>query len=145
MLLAGAERVFEILDTRPDLTDTVDAVDLTKVDGEVVFDNVTFSYVPDVPVLKDIRRMQDPVNGLPLWAIPGAGKTTIVNLLSRFYDIDAGKIMIDGIDIRGISRHTLRRQLGVVLQQSFLFSESVLENIRYGRLSATSMKRSLSS
>ncbi len=135
--LAGAERVFEILDTRPDLTDTVDAVDLTKVDGEVVFDNVTFSYVPDVPVLKDIRLHARPGERIALVGHTGAGKTTIVNLLSRFYDIDAGKIMIDGIDIRGISRHTLRRQLGVVLQQSFLFSESVLENIRYGRLSAT--------
>ena len=135
--LAGAERVFEILDTLPDLTDTAEAVDLSRVEGDVTFDKVTFSYVPEVPVLQDICLHARPGERIALVGHTGAGKTTIVNLLSRFYDIDAGKILIDGVDIRGISRSSLRRQLGVVLQQSFLFSESVLENIRYGRLAAT--------
>jgi len=135
--LAGAERVFEILDTLPDLTDTAGAVDLSRVGGEVTFDKVTFSYMPDVPILKDISLHARPGERIALVGHTGAGKTTIVNLLSRFYDIDSGKILIDGIDIRDVSRSSLRRQLGVVLQQSFLFSESVLENIRYGRLTAT--------
>lgn len=135
--MAGAERVFEIMDTRPDQTDAPNAVDLSRVEGDVAFDQVTFSYVPDLPVLKDIRLHAKPGERIALVGHTGAGKTTIVNLLSRFYDIDAGKIMIDGVDIRDISRSSLRRQLGVVLQQSFLFSESVLENIRYGRLTAT--------
>lgn len=135
--LAGAERVFEILDTHPDLTDAAGAVDLPRVEGEVTFDAVTFSYTRDMPVLKDICLHARPGERIALVGHTGAGKTTIVNLLSRFYDIDAGRILIDGIDIRDLTRSSLRRQLGVVLQHSFLFSESVLENIRYGRLTAT--------
>jgi ATP-binding cassette subfamily B protein len=98
---------------------------------------VTFSYVPGVPVLKDISIHAHSGERIALAGHTGAGKTTLVNLLSRFYDIDEGRILIDGVDIHSVSRDSLRRQLGVVLQQSFLFSESVLENIRYGRLSAT--------
>jgi ATP-binding cassette subfamily B multidrug efflux pump len=98
---------------------------------------VTFSYVPGVPVLKDISIHAHSGERIAFVGHTGAGKTTLVNLLSRFYDIDEGRILIDGVNIQTVSRVSLRRQLGVVLQQSFLFSESVLENIRYGRLSAT--------
>lgn len=135
--LAGAERIFEILDTAADLADAPEAPALSGISGEVAFEDVTFSYVPGVNVLKDISIHARPGQRIALVGPTGAGKTTLVNLLSRFYDIDRGRILIDGKDIRSISRESLRQQLGVVLQQSFLFSESVLENIRYGRLSAT--------
>jgi ATP-binding cassette subfamily B multidrug efflux pump len=134
--LAGAERIFEILDTIPDQTDAPRALELSRVAGDVKFEHVTFSYLPDVPVLNDISLHARSGERIALVGHTGAGKTTLVNLLSRFYDIDHGTILIDGIDIRTVSRDSLRRQLGVVLQQPFLFSESVLENIRYGRLTA---------
>jgi ATP-binding cassette subfamily B multidrug efflux pump len=135
--LAGAERIFELLDTAPDQTDAPQASQLPRVTGDVRLDHVTFSYVPGIPVLKEVSIHARPGERIALVGHTGAGKTTLVNLLSRFYDAQAGTIRIDGIDIRSVSRDSLRRQLGVVLQQSFLFSESVLENIRYGRLSAT--------
>jgi ATP-binding cassette subfamily B multidrug efflux pump len=135
--LAGAERIFEVLDTAPDQTDPPLALELPRVAGEVQFEHVTFSYVPGVPVLKDVSIHAHPGERIALVGHTGAGKTTLVNLLSRFYDLEEGTIRIDGFDIRTVSRDSLRRQLGVVLQQSFLFSESVTENIRYGRLTAT--------
>jgi ATP-binding cassette subfamily B protein len=135
--LAGAERIFEILDTHPDQTDGPGAVELSGVRGEVAFEDVTFSYIPDVPVLKEVSLQARPGQRVALVGPTGAGKTTLVNLLSRFYDLDSGTIRIDGLDIRGVTRASLRRELGVVLQQSFLFAESVRENIRYGRLDAT--------
>jgi len=135
--LAGAERVFEVMDTVPDLTDSPGARELERVAGGVTFEKVTFSYKPDVPVLKDVTLHARAGERIALVGHTGAGKTTLVNLLSRFYDIDTGTILIDGIDIRTVSRDSLRRQLGVVLQQSFLFNESVMENIRYGRLDAS--------
>jgi len=134
--MAGAERVFEVMDTVPDLTDAPGARKLDRVAGGVTFENVTFSYVPGVPVLKDVTLHARAGERIALVGHTGAGKTTLVNLLSRFYDIDAGAILVDGVDIRTVSRDSLRRQLGVVLQQSFLFNESVMENIRYGRLDA---------
>ncbi len=135
--LAGAERIFEILDTVPDQTDAPRASAFSRVAGDVQLDHVTFSYIPGVPVLQDISLHARPGERIALVGHTGAGKTTLVNLLSRFYDIEEGAIRIDGVDIRSVSRDSLRRQLGVVLQQSFLFSESVLENIRYGRLDAS--------
>jgi len=135
--LAGAERIFEILDTDPGQTDDPEAVDLARVRGEVTFEDVTFSYLPDVPVLREVSLRADPGQRIALVGPTGAGKTTLVNLLSRFYDLDSGTIRIDGTDIRQVTRSSLRRELGVVLQQSFLFAESVRENIRYGRLDAT--------
>jgi ATP-binding cassette, subfamily B, multidrug efflux pump len=138
--LAGAERIFEILDTAADQTDSPQALELPKMAGEVKLEHVTFSYVPGIPVLKDVSIQARPGERIALVGHTGAGKTTLVNLLSRFYDPEEGTIRIDGIDIRTVSRDSLRRQLGVVLQQSFLFSESVLENIRYGRLSATDVE-----
>ncbi len=134
--LAGAERVFEIIDTQPELTDVPEAVALDGIAGEVVFDHVDFSYVPGVPVIKDMSLQAQPGQTVALVGPTGAGKTTIINLLTRFYDIQGGGIAIDGQDIRGVKRDSLRGQLGIVLQDTFLFSESVMENIRYGRLDA---------
>ena len=135
--LAGAERIFEIMDTVPDQTDSPQALELSRVSGEVKFEHVRFAYAPEVPVLKDVSIHARPGQRIALVGPTGAGKTTLVNLLSRFYDVQEGKICIDGLDIQHVTRDSLRRQLGVVLQQTFLFSESVLENIRYGRLGAT--------
>jgi ATP-binding cassette subfamily B multidrug efflux pump len=135
--LAGAERVFEVIDEQPELTDALDAVALDAVAGEVVFDHVDFGYVAGVPVIKDMGLEAKPGQTIALVGPTGAGKTTMVNLLTRFYDIDGGSITIDGRDIRQVKKADLRRQLGIVLQDTFLFSESVMENIRYGRLDAT--------
>jgi ATP-binding cassette subfamily B multidrug efflux pump len=134
--LSGAERVFEVMDTAPELTDTPDAVPLDDVAGEVIFDHVDFSYVPDVPVIKDMSLTAQSGQTIALVGPTGAGKTTIINLLTRFYDIGGGAIRIDGRDVREVQKANLRRQLGIVLQDTFLFSNSVMENIRYGRLDA---------
>ncbi|MFN2196840.1 MAG: ABC transporter ATP-binding protein, partial [Anaerolineales bacterium] len=135
--LAGAERVFEIIDTPPELDDAAGAVALEKIRGEVTFEHVRFGYLPDVPVIKDMSQAVAPGQAVALVGPTGAGKTTLVNLLARFYDVDSGAIRVDGQDIRLVQKASLRRQLGIVLQDSYLFSRTVMENIRYGRLSAT--------
>ncbi|MGC9393735.1 MAG: ABC transporter ATP-binding protein [Anaerolineae bacterium] len=135
--LAGTERVFELLDQVPEIQDTSDALVLDKVRGDVVFDRVNFSYVPDIPVIKDMSFHAEPGKTIALVGPTGAGKTTMINLLSRFYDIQDGAIRLDDVDLRAYNKASLRRRLGVVLQDTFLFSESVMENIRYGRLDAT--------
>jgi len=135
--IAGAERVFEVIDTEPELTDESDALALDAVAGRVAFGRVNFSYVPDVPVIKDMSFVAEPGQTVALVGPTGAGKTTMINLLTRFYDIDGGAITIDGRDIRALQKTNLRRKLGIVLQDTFLFSESVMENVRYGRLDAT--------
>jgi len=135
--LAGAERVFDLLDQAPQVDDRPDAVELSSLQGQVVFDHVDFGYVPGAPVLQDVSLAAEPGQMVALVGPTGAGKTTIVNLLSRFYDVDQGAILLDGYDIRQVKQDALRRQLGIVLQDTFLFAETVLENIRYGRLDAT--------
>ncbi|MFP4346437.1 MAG: ABC transporter ATP-binding protein [Anaerolineales bacterium] len=135
--LAGAERVFEVLDETPEMADAPDAPALEGIRGEVVFDDVDFSYVEGTPVIKGMSLRAEPGQIVALVGPTGAGKTTIINLLTRFYDIDGGRITIDGQDIRRVQKASLRRQLGIVLQDTFLFTGSVLENIRYGRLDAT--------
>jgi len=135
--LAGAERVFEILDEIPEMADSSEGLPLDKIEGDVIFDTVRFGYSKDVPVLKDVSLHAAPGQIIALVGPTGAGKTTMINLLSRFYDIDSGAICIDGHDIREVQRAGLRRQLGIVLQDTFLFTGSVLDNIRYGRLEAT--------
>ena len=135
--LAGAERVFEIIDQVPELADAPDAQPLNEIAGEVVFNHVCFGYVEDTPVLKNVSLHAKPGQTIALVGPTGAGKTTIVNLLTRFYDIDSGNISIDGNDIRQVKKDDLRRKLGIVLQDTYLFSETVNENIRYGRLDAT--------
>jgi ATP-binding cassette subfamily B multidrug efflux pump len=135
--LAGAERIFEVIDEVPDLADVPAAAPLDDIRGEVVFDHVDFSYVPGVPVIKDMSLRAECGQTIALVGPTGAGKTTMVNLLSRFYDVQGGAIRIDGQDVRDVQKDSLRRQLGVVLQDTFLFSNTVMENIRYGRLDAT--------
>ncbi|ADQ47263.1 ABC transporter related protein [Caldicellulosiruptor kronotskyensis 2002] len=133
---AAAERVFEIMDEEEE-TSLEDEIDLKDIKGEVEFKNVWFSYTKGQPVIKNISFKVKPGQMVALVGPTGSGKTTIVNLLSRFYDVDSGQILIDGTDIRKINRQSLRKKLGIVLQDTFLFSESVKENIRYGKLSAT--------
>ena len=134
---AGAERVFSILDERPDINDGKRAISLDQARGEVVFDDVSFGYQPNVPILKHISLNVEPGQMIALVGPTGAGKTTIINLLSRFYEIDSGSILLDGHNINTIDKYDLRRRLGIVLQDTFLFSETVMENIRYGRLDAS--------
>jgi len=134
---AGAERIFELLDTQPDITDAVDAVSLPPIHGRVEFDHVTFSYDGEEPVLQDISLVAEPGQTVALVGPTGVGKTTLVSLLTRFYDVDDGAVRVDGYDVREVSREGLRRQMGIVLQDTFLFSGTVMENIRYGRLEAS--------
>ena len=134
--MAGAERVFEIIDENPEV-DAHHVESLQKIRGDVLFDRVSFSYRPDVPVLKEVSLHARSGQTIALIGPTGAGKTTIVNLLTRFYETDSGSILIDGREIRDIAKVELRRQLGIVLQDTFLFSGTVRENIRYGRLDAT--------
>jgi ATP-binding cassette subfamily B protein len=135
--IAGAERVFQIIDEPPEMADAPDALPLENVRGEVVFEEVCFGYQPDVAVLKHVNLHAKPGQTIALVGPTGAGKTTIVNLLSRFYEIDSGRIAIDGVDICQLKKDDVRRKLGVVLQDTFLFSDTVMENIRYGRLEAS--------
>ena len=135
--LAGAERVFAIIDEPSELDDQPNALPMELVRGEVVFQDVCFGYKPDVPVLKHVSLHAKPGQTIALVGPTGAGKTTIVNLLSRFYDVDIGSIQVDGTDIRQLKKDHLRLKLGIVLQDTFLFADSVMENIRYGRLDAS--------
>ena len=135
--LAGAERIFEIMDTRPAVADPPGALSLPDIEGHIVFDNVCFQYEADKPVLCRIDLEARPGETIALVGPTGAGKTTLIRLLSRFYDVTEGTITVDGHDIRTIQQDSLRQQLGIVLQDTFLFSGTVMENIRYGRLDAT--------
>ena len=135
--LAGAERIFAVLDATPTVTDAPGAAPLVDIRGEVEFSDVHFAYEPGVPVLEDINLRAEPGQTIALVGPTGAGKTTIISLLSRFYDVTAGGISIDGEDIRSVTQNSIREQLGIVLQDTFLFSGTVMENIRYGRLDAS--------
>ncbi len=135
--LAGAERVFEILDTPSEVDDAPQAVAVKAIQGRVRFDHVAFGYDADVPIIKEMTLEANAGDTIALVGPTGAGKTTIINLLTRFYEINQGAITIDDLDIRDIKKADLRRQLGLVLQDTFLFADSVLENIRFGRLDAT--------
>ena len=135
--LAGAERVFEIIDTPAEVDAAPEGLHLDAIAGHVSFENVTFSYTPGTPIIKNMSLEARPGETVALVGPTGAGKTTIVNLLTRFYETDAGRICIDGTDIRQVRKDDLRRLLGLVLQDTFLFSASVMENIRFGRLDAT--------
>lgn len=135
--LAGAERVFELMDERPEREDKKDAIILDSIQGAVTFDDVKFSYVPDVPVLKGISLTAQPGKKIAFVGSTGAGKTTITNLLNRFYHLESGSISIDGVDIRQLNREYLRQNIATVLQDTHLFTGTVMENIRYGRLEAS--------
>jgi len=135
--LAGAERIFELIDTRPEIADAPDAVPLPPVQGRVEYDRVTFSYNAGEPVLQDVSLTAEPGQTVALVGPTGVGKTTLVSLLTRFYDVKEGAIRIDGHDVRSVTQDSLRRQMGIVLQDTFLFSGTVMENVRYGRLDAS--------
>ncbi len=135
--LAGAERVFSLMDREPEAADVEGAVDASDIRGEVVLENVTFGYTPEKVVLKNISLYAHAGQKIAFVGSTGAGKTTITNLLNRFYDINEGRITIDGRDIRSYRRKTLRENIAMVLQDTHLFTGTVMENIRYGRPHAT--------
>lgn len=134
--LAGAERVFAVMDAEPEVPDR-EGAEATEIRGDVVMEHVTFGYVPDKIVLKDITLYAHPGQKIAFVGSTGAGKTTITNLLNRFYDIEQGSITIDGKDIKDYPRDWLRKNIAMVLQDTHLFTGTVRENIRYGRLDAT--------
>lgn len=135
--VAGAERVFEVLDENEEDKDRLNAREISNLKGNVIFENVSFGYREDVLILKDVSFHVKAGSNIALVGPTGAGKTTIVNLLARFYDVSKGKILIDGVDIRDYKRDNLRKCFGIVLQDTYLFSGTIMENIRYGRLEAT--------
>ena len=135
--LAGAERVFAVMDSEPEPADDENVRSVEPVRGEVVLDHVTFGYDPGKVILEDISLYAKPGQKIAFVGSTGAGKTTITNLLNRFYDIQSGTITIDGVDIRHVKRDELRRNIAMVLQDTHLFTGTVMENIRYGRLDAT--------
>ncbi len=135
--LAGAERVFAVMDEEPETPDRPDAVRARNIKGEVVMDDVTFGYLPGQTVLRHISLYAHAGQKIAFVGSTGAGKTTITNLLNRFYDIDEGTILIDGIDIRAYRRDDLRANIAMVLQDTHLFSGTIMDNIRYGRPDAT--------
>jgi ATP-binding cassette subfamily B protein len=134
---AYLERIFETLDEPVEIADAPGAEELPTIRGHVEFKDVNFSYEAGHPILKNVNFCVRPGDSLAIVGPTGAGKTTIVNLLSRFYNPDNGQVLIDGIDLRTITIASLRRQMGVMLQDSFLFSGTIMDNIRYGRLDAT--------
>ena len=134
---SGAERIFEIMDTEPVVVSAADAPQLAPVKGNVEFKNVTFGYTADTPVLNDVSFNVTAGETIALVGATGAGKSTIVNLLSRFYDINDGSILIDGVDIRSVNIESLRRQMGIMTQDSYIFSGTIRDNIAYGKLEAT--------
>jgi ATP-binding cassette subfamily B multidrug efflux pump len=135
--LAGSERVFEIIDTISEVDDAPDARSAMTINGHVQFDHVNFGYLPETLIIKDMTLEAKAGEIFALVGPTGAGKTTLINLLTRFYEINGGSICIDGTDIRDIKKADLRLQLGLVLQDTFMFSGTVMDNIRYGRLDAT--------
>ncbi|HVK04151.1 MAG TPA: ABC transporter ATP-binding protein [Armatimonadaceae bacterium] len=133
----SAERVFEVLDSEPDVDDAPNAVKMPRIEGAVTFENVSFGYDKTRRVLENVDLEVKPGEMIGLVGHSGAGKTTIINLLSRFYDPVEGRILIDGVDMRDVDLHDLRRQLGIVLQEPFLFPGTITENIAYGKPDAT--------
>ena len=135
--LAGAERVFAVMDEEPEAADRPDAISGEGIKGEVILDDVSFGYVPGQPVLRHVSLYAHAGQKIAFVGSTGAGKTTVTNLLNRFYDIDEGAILIDGVDIRAYRRDDLRRNIAMVLQDTHLFTGTIRENIRYGRPDAT--------
>jgi ATP-binding cassette subfamily B protein len=135
--LAGAERIFKLLDEPSQLQDAAAAIALPPIQGEVRFEQVTFGYNPAQPVLKEVSLWAQPGQMIALVGPTGAGKSTIINLILRFYDVTAGAVKVDGIDVRSVTQASLRRQIGLVLQDNILFSGTVAENIAFGRPQAS--------
>ncbi|HZR00114.1 MAG TPA: ABC transporter ATP-binding protein [Chloroflexota bacterium] len=135
--VAGAERIFGLLDEVPDVEDNPRAEPIPPIRGEVVFDDVKAAYTPGELVLRGVSFRAEPGQTIAIVGPTGAGKTTIVNLIPRFYDVAGGRVLVDGHDVRDVAAESLRRQIGVVLQDTFLFSDTVANNIRFGRPDAT--------
>jgi ATP-binding cassette subfamily B protein len=135
--IAGAERIFEFLDVQPDVVDKPNAQPMSTIQGHVELRDVWMSYNDGEPVLQGVSLEAQPGQTIALVGPTGAGKTTIINLLPRFYDVEGGAVLIDGLDVRDVTRDSLRSQIGIVLQDTFLFSDTVMNNIRYGRMDAT--------
>jgi ABC-type multidrug transport system fused ATPase/permease subunit len=134
---AGATRVFEILDEVPEIVDRPAAHDVTDIHGRVDMERVDFSYVPGVPILRDVRLAARPGQKIGLVGPTGAGKSTIINVITRYYDIQAGDVRLDDTSIYDVTQDTLRERVGMVLQEPYLFSDTVMANLRYARLDAT--------
>ncbi|MFW2380924.1 MAG: ABC transporter ATP-binding protein, partial [Acidimicrobiales bacterium] len=135
--VASVERVFELLDAESEPAETASAERPTATHGRVAFENVSFRYLEEQPLIENVSFHVDPGQTVAIVGPTGAGKTTLVNLIMRFYDLDAGRITLDGVDIASMARHDLRSQTGMVLQDTWLFEGSIQDNIRYGRLNAT--------
>ncbi len=135
--MAAGEKIFELMDTPVDVDDHPDAKPMRQINGKVEFDHVNFSYRSGIPVLKDVCFIVQPGQTIALVGPTGAGKTSMAGLISRFYDVCEGRILIDGTDIREVTQSSLRSQIGVVPQDPFLFTGTIADNIRFGRLDAT--------
>lgn len=135
--MANLERVFDVMETESDIKDAEGAVDLPPVKGDVTFEHVTFGYEEGQTILNDVSFRVNSGETVALVGPTGAGKTTVVNLISRFYDVREGGVLIDGHDVSCVTLHSLRSQMGIMMQDSFVFEGSIMENIRYGRLDAT--------
>jgi ATP-binding cassette subfamily B protein len=135
--IAGGERIFGLLDVQPDLVDKPNAIEMPPIKGKVELIEAKAEYKKGQPVLKGINLKAEPGQTIAIVGPTGAGKTTIINLIPRFYDVSSGAVKIDDIDVRDVKAQSLRRQIGLVLQDSFLFSDTVMNNIRYGKLDAT--------
>jgi ABC-type multidrug transport system fused ATPase/permease subunit len=135
--MAGGERIFHLLDTQPQVIDHPGAIELPRISGHVIFDHVTFGYFPDTPVLEDIHFEAAPGQTIALVGPTGAGKSSIINLVSRFYEPQQGRVLIDGHDLARVTQDSLHRQMGLVNQVNFLFSGTILDNIRFGRPEAS--------
>jgi ATP-binding cassette subfamily B protein len=135
--MASGARVFELIDVKPEIIDSPESVAVPGMEGDIKFENVSFSYEPGIEVLHDINFHVEPGKMVALVGPTGAGKSTIISLIARFYDVSDGRVRIDGIDLRKINLESYRRQLGMVLQDSFLFAATIRENIRYGNQKAT--------
>jgi ATP-binding cassette subfamily B protein len=135
--MASGSRVFELIDVKPEVADSSDSIKVSRLQGDIVFENVRFGYEPGVEILHDVNFHISPGSTVALVGPTGAGKTTVVSLIARFYDVTGGSIQIDGHDIRRLEKSSYRTQIGLVLQDPFLFSGSVKENILYGNLEAT--------
>jgi ABC-type multidrug transport system fused ATPase/permease subunit len=135
-MVSGA-RIFELLDIQPEIKDNLGAIEMPPAKGEIRFDNVSFSYQPDVEVLHDINLVIKPGETVAIVGRTGAGKSSLMNLIARFYEVTKGKVTLNGYDVRSVTQQSLRHQIGIVPQDPFLFSGTIEENIRYGKISAT--------
>jgi ATP-binding cassette subfamily B protein len=135
--MSGAERIFEILDIEPDIKDKPDAVEMPEIKGNVSFRNVCFGYDEGQQVLRNVSFDVEAGKTIALVGSTGAGKTTVANLISRFYEVTSGEVLVDGINVNDVTLESLRKQIGMMPQDTFLFSTTIKENIRYGKLDAT--------